>query len=175
MYLARDIPAFVMYCVNGESGSSLLIESTDSMIIVISAWFTICRVAMRRGATGFVRVVSRRANLAAVSSQILENRSRCAASSGDSALFITWYSFYSSEDGREAVLSFTNFALYLGRRRIRHRRSVWVRAIFRRRRQRGEFHNFLYIAFGGCLPRQGNERTASTSFSSVHFTLRNSL
>ena len=25
MYLARDIPAFVMYCVNGESGSSLLI------------------------------------------------------------------------------------------------------------------------------------------------------
>ena len=33
VYLARDIPAFVMYCVNGESGSSLLIESTDSMII----------------------------------------------------------------------------------------------------------------------------------------------
>ena len=32
MYLARDIPAFVMYCVNGKSGSSLLIESTDSMI-----------------------------------------------------------------------------------------------------------------------------------------------
>ena len=31
-YLAQDIPAFVMYCVNGESGSSLLIESTDSMI-----------------------------------------------------------------------------------------------------------------------------------------------
>ena len=29
VYLARDIPAFVMYCVNGESGSSLLIESTD--------------------------------------------------------------------------------------------------------------------------------------------------
>ena len=34
VYLARDIPAFVMYCVNGESGSSLLIESTDSMIII---------------------------------------------------------------------------------------------------------------------------------------------
>ena len=33
VYLARDIPAFVMYCVDGESGSSLLIESTDSMII----------------------------------------------------------------------------------------------------------------------------------------------
>ena len=33
MYLARDIPAFVMYCVNGASRSSLLIESTDSMII----------------------------------------------------------------------------------------------------------------------------------------------
>ena len=32
VYLARDIPAFVMYCVNVESGSSLLIESTDSMI-----------------------------------------------------------------------------------------------------------------------------------------------
>ena len=25
VYLARDIPAFVMYCVSGESGSSLLI------------------------------------------------------------------------------------------------------------------------------------------------------
>ena len=34
VYLARDIPAFVLYCVNGESGSSLLIESTDSMIYV---------------------------------------------------------------------------------------------------------------------------------------------
>ena len=34
VYLARDIPAFVMYYfVYGESGSSLLIESTDSMII----------------------------------------------------------------------------------------------------------------------------------------------
>ena len=32
VYLARDIPAFVMYCVNGESGSSLLIECIDSMI-----------------------------------------------------------------------------------------------------------------------------------------------
>ena len=34
VYLARDIPAFVMYCINGESGSSLLIESTDSMILI---------------------------------------------------------------------------------------------------------------------------------------------
>ena len=33
VYLARDIPAFVMHCVNGESGSSLLIESTDSMVM----------------------------------------------------------------------------------------------------------------------------------------------
>ena len=34
VYLARVIPAFVMYCVNGESGSSLLlIESTNSMTI----------------------------------------------------------------------------------------------------------------------------------------------
>ena len=32
MYLARVIPAFVMYCVNGVSRSSLLIESTESMI-----------------------------------------------------------------------------------------------------------------------------------------------
>ena len=37
---------------------------------------------------------------------ILENRSRCAASSGDSALFITWYSFNSSEDERETVTKF---------------------------------------------------------------------
>ena len=35
IYLVRDIPAFVMYCVNGESGSSLLIESTDSMIVEV--------------------------------------------------------------------------------------------------------------------------------------------
>ena len=32
VHLARDIPAFVMYCVYGASCSSLLIESTDSMI-----------------------------------------------------------------------------------------------------------------------------------------------
>ena len=30
--IVGDIPAFVMCCVNEESGSSLLIESTDSMI-----------------------------------------------------------------------------------------------------------------------------------------------
>ena len=35
MYLARDVPAFLMYCVYGASRSSLLIESTDSMIIII--------------------------------------------------------------------------------------------------------------------------------------------
>ena len=29
VYLARVNPAFVMYCVNGASRSSLLIESTD--------------------------------------------------------------------------------------------------------------------------------------------------
>ena len=33
VYLAQDIPAFVMYCVNGASRSSLLIESSDSMIL----------------------------------------------------------------------------------------------------------------------------------------------
>ena len=32
VYLARAIQAFVMYCVNGTSCSSLLIESTDSYI-----------------------------------------------------------------------------------------------------------------------------------------------
>ena len=31
VYLARVIPAFVMYCVNGASRSSLLIESVDSV------------------------------------------------------------------------------------------------------------------------------------------------
>ena len=33
VYPARDIRPFVMYCVNGKPRSSLLIESTDSMII----------------------------------------------------------------------------------------------------------------------------------------------
>ena len=32
VYLAQDIPPFAMYCVYGESGSSLLIESTNSVI-----------------------------------------------------------------------------------------------------------------------------------------------
>ena len=35
VYLARDIPAFVMYCVYGESRSSLLIESTNYMIVLL--------------------------------------------------------------------------------------------------------------------------------------------
>ena len=34
-------------------------------------------------------------------------------------------------------------ALYLRRRRRKARRSVWVRAIFRRRREQGEYHNLL--------------------------------
>ena len=38
VYLARDIPAFVMYCVNGTFRSSLLIESTDSMIYTIHTY-----------------------------------------------------------------------------------------------------------------------------------------
>ena len=33
VYLARDIRSFVMYCVNGKPRLSLLIESTDSMIL----------------------------------------------------------------------------------------------------------------------------------------------
>ena len=32
VYPARDIRPFVMYCVNGKPRSSLLIESTDSII-----------------------------------------------------------------------------------------------------------------------------------------------
>ena len=32
VYPSRDIRPFVMYCVNGKPRSSLLIESTDSMI-----------------------------------------------------------------------------------------------------------------------------------------------
>ena len=36
VYLERDIPPIVMYCIYGESGSSLLIESTDSMIFQTS-------------------------------------------------------------------------------------------------------------------------------------------
>ena len=32
VYLARDIPPFVMYCINEKPHSSLLIESTDSMM-----------------------------------------------------------------------------------------------------------------------------------------------
>ena len=35
VYLARDITPFVMYCIYGESSSSLLIQSTNSMIIII--------------------------------------------------------------------------------------------------------------------------------------------
>ena len=43
VYLARDIPAFVMYCVNGASRSSLLIESTDSVIdILVYALKEVC-------------------------------------------------------------------------------------------------------------------------------------
>ena len=35
VYLARDIRPFVIYCVNGKPRSSLLIESTDSMILLL--------------------------------------------------------------------------------------------------------------------------------------------
>ena len=49
VYLARVIQAFVMYCVNGTSRSSLLIESTDSMIYITKKTFLekkkmICKV-----------------------------------------------------------------------------------------------------------------------------------
>ena len=35
VYAPRDIRPFVMYCVNGKPRSSLLIESTDSMILLL--------------------------------------------------------------------------------------------------------------------------------------------
>ena len=35
VFLALDIPPFVMYCVNGKPRSSLFIESTDSMIVIV--------------------------------------------------------------------------------------------------------------------------------------------
>ena len=35
VYPPRDIRPFVMYCVNGKPRSSLLIESTDSMILLL--------------------------------------------------------------------------------------------------------------------------------------------
>ena len=41
VYLARDIRPFVMYCVNGKPRSSLLIESTDSMISLVREAFKI--------------------------------------------------------------------------------------------------------------------------------------
>ena len=47
MYVARDIPAFVMYCVYEESRSSLLIESVDSMIIMIIIIIIIIIIIMR--------------------------------------------------------------------------------------------------------------------------------
>ena len=41
VYLGRDIPAFVMYCVYGESCSSLLIEATDYIFIFIFIFISI--------------------------------------------------------------------------------------------------------------------------------------
>ena len=46
VYLARDIRPFVMYCVNGKPCSSLLIESTDSMISLkrVKAWVAVVKM-----------------------------------------------------------------------------------------------------------------------------------
>ena len=46
VYLAQDIPAFVMYCVYGESGSSLLTESTNSVADLENekGWFQVTLV-----------------------------------------------------------------------------------------------------------------------------------
>ena len=35
VYLSRDIRPFVIYCVNGKPRSSLLIESTDSIVLIL--------------------------------------------------------------------------------------------------------------------------------------------
>ena len=43
VYLARDIPTFVTYCVYGESRSSLLIESTHSMSINLNSMQLVSR------------------------------------------------------------------------------------------------------------------------------------
>ena len=40
VYLAQDVPPFVMYCVYGESGSSLLTES--GYIVGINYFFVCC-------------------------------------------------------------------------------------------------------------------------------------
>ena len=42
VYLARDIRLFVMYCVNRKPRSSLLIESTNSMIGQLLVWDATC-------------------------------------------------------------------------------------------------------------------------------------
>ena len=45
VYLARDIPPFVMYCVYGESGSSLLnrvYQLYDTVGPVVIAWLKYC-------------------------------------------------------------------------------------------------------------------------------------
>ena len=46
VYLARDIPQFVMYCVNGKPRSSLFIESTDSMIILADSRYRNIKVGI---------------------------------------------------------------------------------------------------------------------------------
>ena len=58
--LARAIQAFVMYCVNGTSRSSLLIESTDSMIYLCRhAWADLKhRHALYRGKIPAVSAMS---------------------------------------------------------------------------------------------------------------------
>ena len=46
VYLARDIRPFVMYRVNGKPRSSLLIESTDSMIEIYNSGLSSCDFVM---------------------------------------------------------------------------------------------------------------------------------
>ena len=49
VYPSQDIRPFVMYCVNGKPRSSLLIESTDSMIFMcIYLLFIVCLLSVVR-------------------------------------------------------------------------------------------------------------------------------
>ena len=99
VYLARAIQAFVMYCVNGTSRSSLLIESIDSMIFyyILALYLRRRRIYVTEEAFGCVQYFADSVN------------------EGSSITFCK---------------------------------------------------KCACTALRSCLPRQGNERTASTSFSS---------
>ena len=112
-------------------------------------------------ATGCAHIASRRANLAVVS-QSKATTLPCLLSRGIRSTTVKM---------DEKLYLLLNLALYLRRRMRRHRRSVWVHAIFRIPCHNGS----STISLKKCASntsklsiyhRQGNERTASMSFSS---------